>query len=48
MWHAWGRKMLARFCWRNLKIGDHLEDLTIDWRLTIKWILKLYAGRALD
>jgi hypothetical protein len=46
MWHAWGRKMHARFWWRNLKNSDHLEDLSINWRLTVKQILKIYAGRA--
>jgi hypothetical protein len=27
------------------KSSNHLEDLSIDWRLTVKWILKIYAGR---
>jgi hypothetical protein len=41
-----GEKMHAKFWWRNLKNSNHLEDLSIDWKLTIKWILKVYAGRA--
>jgi hypothetical protein len=29
----------------NLKGGDHLEDLDIDWRIILEWILGKYSGR---
>jgi hypothetical protein len=28
------------FWWGNLKERDHLEDLSIDWSIIIKWVLK--------
>jgi hypothetical protein len=40
-----GEKSTCRVWWRNMKNSDHLEDLSVDWRLTIKWILKICAGR---
>jgi hypothetical protein len=47
LWHVWERgERHARFWWRNLKKSDHLEDLSIDWKLTLKCILKKYAKRA--
>jgi hypothetical protein len=41
----WGRGELHRgFWWRNLKETDHLEDLVIDRKVTLKWILKKWDG----
>jgi len=28
------------FWWGNLKERDHLEDLSIDWSIILKWVLK--------
>jgi len=34
------REMYAEFLLRNLKETDHLEDLGIEKRVILKWILK--------
>jgi len=28
------------FWWGNLKERDHLEDLSVDWSIILKWVLK--------
>jgi hypothetical protein len=33
------------FCWRDLRERDYLEDLGIDGRIILKWILKKWDGR---
>ena len=40
-----GRDVHAGFWWGNLKEGDHIEDLGIDGRMMLKWILKKQKGR---
>jgi hypothetical protein len=41
VWHLHGRReMHAGFWWRNLKEIDHLEDLGVNVRIILKWILK--------
>jgi hypothetical protein len=32
--------------WGNLREGDHLEDLVLDARIILQWILQEYNGRA--
>jgi hypothetical protein len=41
--------MHTGFRWENLREGDHLEDLGIDERVILKWILeKQDRGYELD
>jgi len=45
MWHALERgEVYTRFCWRELKGRNHLEDLLIDERILLKWVLKKSDG----
>jgi len=39
------RDVHTEFWWGNLRERDHLEDLSIDERITLKWIFKLQVGR---
>jgi len=34
------REMHSRFSWDNLKEGEHLDDVGVDGRILLKWILK--------
>jgi hypothetical protein len=44
MWHAWGRLEVHTTFWLgSLKGGDHLEDLGVDRRITLRWILGKYG-----
>jgi hypothetical protein len=41
MWHVWKREEVHRGFWLgNLKEIDHLEDLGIEWKIILKWMLK--------
>jgi hypothetical protein len=41
MWPVWGKgEVLTGFWWGNLRERDHVEDLDLDERITLKWILK--------
>ena len=43
MWESMGNKKGAyRFWWGNPKERDHLQDLGVDGRILLKWILKNY------
>jgi len=39
-------KVYTRFWWGDLMEGDHLEDLDIGGRATLKWIFKTWDGEA--
>jgi len=40
MWHIWGRREMNReFWWGNLKQTDHLQDLDLDMRIILRWVL---------
>ena len=37
--------MHTEFWWENVRERDHLEELSIDERIILKWIFKLQDGR---
>jgi hypothetical protein len=40
MWHIWQqREMHTVFLYKNVKERDHLENVGIDGRMILKWIL---------
>jgi hypothetical protein len=42
---VWGRgDVHTVLWWGNLRERDHLEDLDIDGRITLKWIFKKWEG----
>jgi hypothetical protein len=42
---TWGRvEVHTGFQWGNLREGDHIEDLGIDGRVILKWILEKWDG----
>jgi hypothetical protein len=43
---VWEEKYMQRFWFRRLKERDHLEDLRIDGRIILKWVLKTWGRRA--
>jgi hypothetical protein len=45
MWHILGiGEVHTAFWWGNLRERDHLEDLGIDEKIILKWILKTRLG----
>ena len=39
MWHVWGTgEVHTMFRWEDPREGDHLEDLSVDGRIILKWI----------
>jgi hypothetical protein len=48
-WHVWGtRELHTRVWWGNLKKRDHLEDLGIEGRIILKWILNRIVKLRVD
>jgi hypothetical protein len=46
MWHAWkGREIHTEFSLGNVKKREHKEELCVDRRIILKWILKKWDGR---
>jgi hypothetical protein len=47
MWLGWGRgELYTWFWWGNLMKGGHFEDLVVDGRIILKWILNKSVGRS--
>ena len=45
MWHIWGTgEMHIGFWWGDLRERDHMEDLGLDGRIILKWVLKEWDG----
>jgi len=44
MWHTWGGEVHTGIRYRNLRERDHLENLRVDGRITLKWIFKKLDG----
>jgi hypothetical protein len=44
-----GKEVRTRFWWRNIREGDHLEDIGMDGKTILKWFFKKYdGGREVD
>jgi len=39
MW-CWRVEVKTGFRWADLREGDYLEDLSVDWRIILKLIIK--------
>jgi len=47
MSHVWGRaEVYTGFLWGNLRERDHLEDPSINGRITLQWIFKMWGEEA--
>jgi hypothetical protein len=40
--------MHIKFCSENLNGSDHMEDLSVEGRIILDWILGKYGGKVLD
>ena len=46
MWYVWERtEMHTKFWWRNLKGRNHVEGVSVDGRIILKWTLKKKDGK---
>jgi len=49
MWHVWGTgEVHTGFWWGDLRERDHLEDLSVDGRVILKWIFKKWDEESMD
>ena len=47
MWHVWGTGEVHTGCWSgDVRERHHLDDLGVDGRLILKFILKKWDGKA--
>jgi len=47
MWHVWdARYVHIGYWWGGLRKGNHLKDLNVDGRITLKWFFKKWDGEA--
>jgi hypothetical protein len=45
MWHVWGTgEVYIGLWWKDLKEGGQLEDLGVNERIIVKWILNKLNG----
>jgi hypothetical protein len=44
MWHAYGREVRTGFWFDNLRKRDHLENLGLDKRIILKFILNIIGS----
>jgi hypothetical protein len=40
-----GYEICTKVCFRSLKVSGHSEDLGVDGRITLKWILTKYGEK---
>jgi len=45
MWHVCGKEGRLGIWRGDLKKRDHINDLVLDRRITLEWILKAWEGR---
>ena len=45
IWHVWrGGEVHIGFWWENLREEDNLEEVSVDWKIILKWVLKKFVG----
>ena len=44
MWHVWGNgEVYTGFWWGDLRERDHVEEIGVDGRIILNWILKEFG-----
>jgi hypothetical protein len=47
--HVWARKEVhTGYCWGNVEERGHLEDPTVDRRIILKWIFRMWYKGGMD